>query len=95
MPFPGCATSSPTALTPAACLKRRWQTRGLACRDRATLRRRQGLGVAAMALSGWTHDCVAQPQSSTGIDFEATVESAVTWIYIASVQLLARRLAAA
>ena len=28
-------------------------------------------------------------------DFEATAESAVTWIYIASVKLLARRLAAA
>jgi len=28
-------------------------------------------------------------------DFEATVESAVTWLYIASVQLMSRRLAAA
>ena len=28
-------------------------------------------------------------------DFEATAESAVTWIYIASAKLLARRLAAA
>ena len=28
-------------------------------------------------------------------DFEATVESAVTWLYIASLQLMSRRLAAA
>ncbi len=27
-------------------------------------------------------------------DFEATVESAVTWLYIASVKLMSRRLAA-
>ena len=28
-------------------------------------------------------------------DLEANIESAVTWVYIASVQLMARRLAAA
>ena len=28
-------------------------------------------------------------------DFEATIESAVTWLYIASVKLMSRRLAAA
>jgi integrase len=45
---------------------------------------------------GGAHHCLAQPQSPPRLakDVEATIESSVTWLYIASVKLMSRRLAA-
>jgi transposase len=53
--------------------------------DRHALRRGQGLHSPAAPLGGGAHHFLAQPQSPPGKDVEATIESSVTWLYIASV----------
>jgi transposase len=63
-------------------------------RDRQALRRGQRLRSAAPPLGRGAHNCLAEPNRRLAKDVGATIESSVTWLYIASVKLMSRRLAA-
>ena len=67
------------------------QARNLDARPRPTLRRRrQGLPASAAAMGRRAHH-----RRRLAKDFEASVESARAWLFIASVKLFSRRLARA
>ena len=70
-------------------------TRRLDDRDRQAVGRGQGLCSAAPPLGRRAHLCLAEPQPPLGQGRRRTIESAVTWLYIASVKLMSRRLATA
>lgn len=64
-------------------------------RDRQAIRHRQGLYPAARRWVVERTLAWLNRNRRLAKDFEATIESAVTWLYIASVKLMSRRLAAA
>jgi hypothetical protein len=64
-------------------------------RDRATLGGDRRFSTSQAALGGQANAGVAQSQSRLAKDFEASVESAVAWLLIASIKMLTRRLARA
>jgi len=87
--------SSPMAAMPVKSSKRRLPQSLLDDRNRQTIRCRQGLQTVATPLGCRTNIAWLNRNRRLAKDFEATIASAETWLMIASVKLLSRRLARA
>ena len=92
-PFPGCGTCSPTAAMPATNCRPRWPRSALDARDRQAIRCRQGLPASCRA-AGWSS--APSPGSTATAASPKTSRPpchAESWLMMASVKLLSRRLA--
>ena len=68
------------------------QNRSLDHPDREAFGLRRRLCRTAAALAGRAHLRLAQPQPTPAKDFEASLDSALVWLFLASLKLLMRRL---
>jgi transposase len=94
--FPGCATSSPTVVTPATSC--RMLSKNLGNWTIEIVKRSDiSKGFVLLPRRWAVERTLARLNRNRRLakDVEATIERAVTWLYIASVKLMSRRLAAA
>ena len=96
MPFPGCATSSPMPATPARSSKPHAQKLGKWTIE--IVKRVQTTPGFHLIKRRWVVERTLawlNRNRRLAKDFEASIESAVAWLLIASIKLLTRRLARA